>query len=232
MFLHEGIRTRGASSAAIRSAKINILMPAVPCHTHQIKSHTPGFTYIWTQYNSCVTSTQQYSFGPSHTEWNRKDLSHSNLPNIKPWNSVSEQSAILQICSLQLVSCWKDNWRTSCEILLEPVRPTSITARKRLWICGTCTHLCCLCGKAHNWQKKLNLKAPPLSSHWKCSWADCSHPCLSHVDVPSCCHQHHHWQQKNPETLHRRKLLSTVTHSPVTTIKLSWSHLRTNTILC
>lgn len=89
--LHEGIRARGASSAAIKSAKTKILMPAVPCHTHQITSYTPGFTsssYIWTRYNSCVNKPDHIhsaveALEPVTIERNRKDLPHSKLPNIK-----------------------------------------------------------------------------------------------------------------------------------------------------
>ena len=75
------------------------------------------------------------------TEWNIKALSQqpSQYYN-KPQNSVFDQLAILQhaLCSLFLVEkttegpvqtvegCWNP--------LSEPVRPTPITARKRLWI--------------------------------------------------------------------------------------------------
>lgn len=91
VFLHEGIRARGASSAAIKSAKTKILMPAVPCHTHKITLYTPGFTsssYIWTWYNSCVNKADHIhsvvqALEPVTIERNSKDLSHSNLPNIK-----------------------------------------------------------------------------------------------------------------------------------------------------
>lgn len=113
--LHEGIRARGASSAAIKSAKTKILMPAVPCHTHQITSYTPGFTsssYIWTRYNSCVNKPDHIhsaveALEPVTIERNRKDLPHSKLPNIKQNLKIlyltSQPSFKYVLCSLFLV---------------------------------------------------------------------------------------------------------------------------------
>lgn len=66
-------------------------MPALSCHTHQITSYTPGFTSsscIWTWYSPGVNKPDHVhsavqALKPVTIEWNRKDLSHSNIPNIK-----------------------------------------------------------------------------------------------------------------------------------------------------
>lgn len=88
--------------------------------------------------------------------------------------SVSHPSA----CSLQLVSCWKDNWRAntnSWRTLKSSVRAcqTNIKyCKKKALDHSTCTHhLCYLWGEAHSWQKKINVKPSPFSSHPKCTCA-------------------------------------------------------------